>query len=63
MLSCSPLFVFEKSIIAVKEIKMLELETLFMPPINIVYLYEHGPDVKKMGKDLFKNIFEKKIKF
>ena len=62
MLSCSPLFVFEKSIIPVKEIKMLELETLFMP-INTVYLYEYGPDVKKMGKDLFKNIFEKKIKF
>ena len=38
---CSPLFAFQKYISPEKEIKMLELETLFTL-VNAV-LYEYGP--------------------
>ena len=45
-----------------KEIKMLELETLFIL-VNILWHASMAPDFKKMGKALFKNIFEKVFKF
>ena len=45
-----------------KEIKMLELETLFML-VNIPCYRNLAPDFWKTGKALFKNIFEKFFKF
>ena len=51
MMLCSVYFFY---IFVEKEIKMLELETLFML-VNAV-LYEFVP--KKLGKTLFKHFFE-----
>ena len=39
MLRCSPLFAFQEHIIAVKEFKMLKLETLLMLMNSVSYEY------------------------
>ena len=53
---------FQENVVAEKESKMLELETLFML-VNILSYAGMAPDFLKMGKALFLNIFKKIFKF